>query len=174
MDDSRIKDVSSLLRAFFDEEQIRRGGQYSSFLATWKTLVGERAAGHSRIADIERGNLVIEADHPGWIQILQLRQSEILKSARDRFPELSLRGIVFRLSSRNENPSTETVPRPGPFGPDGNTAPVEIFPNPSPDRDRDRRKGTKGPLSLEGIEDPLLKERLEALKKAMEDEGSAH
>jgi hypothetical protein len=47
--------------------------------------------------------LLIEADHPGWIQILQTRQNELLTVAKRRFPDLDIRGIAFRLSrSRQE------------------------------------------------------------------------
>jgi hypothetical protein len=97
MEGSRFKDVSTLLRAFFDEERLRRGGQYSKFFSSWKEIVGERLASHSRVGDIEKGILVVEVEHPGWIQLLQLRQSEILQATCRRFPELELHGIVFRL-----------------------------------------------------------------------------
>ena len=56
------------------------------------------AAVHSRIRELERGVLLVEADHPGWIQILQTRQRELLSAVQRRYPELNIRGIAFRLS----------------------------------------------------------------------------
>ncbi|MDA8425755.1 MAG: DUF721 domain-containing protein [Treponema sp.] len=98
MDDSRIKNISSLLTAFFDHETVRQGKRYADVFGGWTRIAGDRLAAHSRIVEIERNFLIVEAEHPGWIQLLQLRQSELLASVQRRFPELSLRGIVFRLS----------------------------------------------------------------------------
>lgn len=100
MGDSRIKDVSTLLSAFFDANKLKKGERYSDFFSSWPDLVGSRLAAHSRIADVDKGFLVIEAEHPGWIQLLQIRQSSILSDIARRYPELALRGIVFRLSDK--------------------------------------------------------------------------
>ena len=56
------------------------------------------AAVHSRIRELERGLLLVEADHPGWIQILQTKQAELLSAAQRRYPDLDIRSIAFRLS----------------------------------------------------------------------------
>jgi hypothetical protein len=98
MDDSSIKDIGSLLSAFFDEEKLRRGGRYAQFFESWQAVVGERLAAHSRVADLDKGILVVEAEHPGWIQLLQMRQSQTLDALIARFPDLGLRGIAFRLA----------------------------------------------------------------------------
>jgi predicted nucleic acid-binding Zn ribbon protein len=56
------------------------------------------AAVHSRIKELERGVLIVEADHPGWIQILQTKQAELLQAIQSRCPKQDIRGIAFRLS----------------------------------------------------------------------------
>ena len=56
------------------------------------------AAVHSRIRELEQGLLLVEADHPGWIQILQTKQAELLSAVRRRYPDLDIKGIAFRLS----------------------------------------------------------------------------
>jgi predicted nucleic acid-binding Zn ribbon protein len=56
------------------------------------------AAVHSRIKNLERGMLIVEADHPGWIQILQTKQAELLQAIQYRYPKQDIRGIAFRLS----------------------------------------------------------------------------
>jgi hypothetical protein len=109
MGDSRVKDISSLLSSFFDEDKLRRGERYSDFFSSWPALVGTRLAAHSRVTDVDKGLLIVEAEHPGWIQLLQMRQSGILENVARRFPELGLRGIVFRLSSHSGAPRI-TVP----------------------------------------------------------------
>jgi len=110
MEDSRVKDVSLLLSAFFDAEKRRRGEMYSNFFALWPSLVGPRIAAHSRILDVDKGLLIVEAEHPGWVQLLQLRQSSIVEGVSRRFPELGLRGIAFRLSGENYSSPSPTAP----------------------------------------------------------------
>ena len=56
------------------------------------------AAIHSRIRELERGVLLVEADHPGWIQILQTKQAALLSAVQRRYPDLDIRAIAFRLS----------------------------------------------------------------------------
>jgi len=67
-----------------------------------KTAAGSEdvpaAAVHSRIKEFERGMLLVEADHPGWIQILQSRQTELLSAIQRRYPKMDIHAIAFRLS----------------------------------------------------------------------------
>jgi hypothetical protein len=56
------------------------------------------AADHSHITDPTHSVLLVEADHPGWIQILQTKQRELLTEAQRAFPQLTITGISFRLS----------------------------------------------------------------------------
>ena len=70
-------------------------------------MAGPRAAAHSRIADVVNHFVVVTADHPGWIQLLQFRQIALLESLQREFPALDIRGIQFRLSG-SENPIGST------------------------------------------------------------------
>lgn len=191
MDDSRIKDAGALLSAFFDEEKLRRGGLYADFFTSWKYLVGDRLAAHSRVADVDKGVLIVEAEHPGWIQLLQFRQSEILAGVAARFPELALRSVVFRLGKGKglpggtaEGGNGAAAPRPGPFGPEGReliaaelaaeaAREAEAAGLAPPDgSEAAGRSGEAGaetaPPSLEDIADPGLRELLSGLKSAIE------
>jgi hypothetical protein len=58
---------------------------------------GELLHSHSRVVDLKRGILLIEADHPGWIQLLQLHQKYILTGLRRKAPELEIRVLSYRL-----------------------------------------------------------------------------
>jgi hypothetical protein len=151
MDDSRIKSARELLEAFFDEEKLRRGRGYAEFFSSWKFLVGEQAAAHSRVADVNNGILVIETEHPGWIQLLQLRQKAILDGIEARYPELNLRSIVFRVGSATTEQSKPLKPTP--------QATVLLT---EEDRAIVREADTTG------VEDPLLRTLLASLKATME------
>ena len=57
---------------------------------------------HSKIKSLERGVLIIEADHPGWVQILQTKKAELLSLVRRLYPELEIRSIALRLGRSNK------------------------------------------------------------------------
>ena len=56
------------------------------------------AAAHSRISDLKRGVLLIEADHPGWVQILQTKKADLLEVVKRRCPSMDIRNISFILN----------------------------------------------------------------------------
>jgi len=122
MADSRIKSVSELLSSFFDQDLVKRGELYSGFGRSWKTIAGSRLGEHSRPVDIHRGILIVEAEHQGWMQLLQLQEDKILEEIGRKFPDLKIRGIAFKLG----NPAAPTVVAPPPIktAPPIVTAPV--------------------------------------------------
>jgi hypothetical protein len=63
--------------------------------------------------------LIVEAEHQGWMQLLQLDQDRILAEIQRRFPELEIRGIGFRLAKDGPEPEAsrtdpDEVPKPVP------------------------------------------------------------
>jgi hypothetical protein len=113
-----MKKAGDLLAAFFDEATLQKAKEYGSLFAStsWAALLENcglsQGISHSQIAELERSVLLIEADHPGWIQILQTKQKELLDAARKRFPELGLAGISFRLA-REPFKTSERPPKTG-------------------------------------------------------------
>lgn len=61
--------------------------------------VGEKLAAHSRVIDLKNGVLLIEADHPGWIQLLQLNKAFILKGLKSSSQDIKT--LAFRLKGSN-------------------------------------------------------------------------
>ncbi|MDR3147385.1 MAG: DUF721 domain-containing protein [Treponema sp.] len=100
-----MKRAGEYLAAIIDADLFKKAKTYSGFFSSWAQICHNcgiaAAAGHSRIRDLEKGILVVEADHPGWVQILQTKAQWILNHARRRFPELDIRGISLTLS-KNE------------------------------------------------------------------------
>jgi len=104
--------ISGLFKQRFGEDFMENARLSAELFNSWEKTVcqvwprGEdqknedipAAAVHSRIVELERGMLFVEADHPGWIQILQTRQAELLLAIQRRCPKLDIRGIAFRLS----------------------------------------------------------------------------
>jgi hypothetical protein len=97
-----MKTAGELLAVFFDKSLVEKAQGYSNLFSCWAEITEKNeipsAAAHSRIVELERAVLLVEADHPGWIQILQTKQVQLLKTVIRRFPDLVIRGISFRLS----------------------------------------------------------------------------
>ncbi|MBR4159370.1 MAG: DUF721 domain-containing protein, partial [Spirochaetia bacterium] len=41
--------------------------------------------------------LTLSADHPGWIQVAQLKKNEILEKIKERFPDKNIDNIKISL-----------------------------------------------------------------------------
>jgi hypothetical protein len=93
-----MKRAGELLAAFFDQQTFGAARDYSELFSSWRSIAGDALAAHSRIRELERSVLLVEADHPGWIQILQTREKDLLDALRRRFPDQHITGISFRLS----------------------------------------------------------------------------
>lgn len=75
---------------------------YSSVFKGWSKIAGEDMVSHSSVKDLTNGILLIEADHPGWIQLLQMRKKKILKNIHKFYPELEVINIRFILKSNKD------------------------------------------------------------------------
>jgi len=113
--------AGDLLNSFLSFYHLDKGEVYVSFFSRWRELVGDDIASHARTVDIKKGALVVEVDHPGWMQLRQLKQAEILKTIERRYPELRIRYIHMRLVKDapkvyRDPPVTETIePEASPF-----------------------------------------------------------
>lgn len=59
----------------------------------WKDLAGEKYAEHTAPTDIKDDVLFVKADHPVWVQMLQLQQRQILQRVNKAYPSLRLKRI---------------------------------------------------------------------------------
>ena len=78
------------------------GKMYVSFFNSWNKIAGTDISNHSRLTDIKNGILYMEVDHPGWIQLIQLRKREILKKTKSMFPQLEIRDIRIFLEKHKK------------------------------------------------------------------------
>ena len=108
-----MKKAGEVLSAIFDERLIKKARGYSRLFDFWTEAVKNNgiaaAADHSRIKELDRGILIIEADHPGWKQILQTKQGRLLNDFRRRFPEMDISGISLILGYGSTQIGEEAV-----------------------------------------------------------------
>ena len=60
--------------------------------------IGERLAGNTRVIDLKNGVLLVETDHPGWIQYLKMYQKFIINGIKMNLPELKISSLAFRVA----------------------------------------------------------------------------
>ncbi|MDR2746498.1 MAG: DUF721 domain-containing protein [Treponema sp.] len=154
-----MKKAGDLLAAFLDERLTETARGYSDLFSSWKTMAGDKIASHSRIKDLKRSILLVEADHPGWIQILQTKAPQIISAVRRCFPELDVRGVFFTLGKpKGEVPEEAESPEP------------EIPPEQEPVREnKGPEEGRTTNEVWEQIGDPDLKDSLKRLERSIED-----
>jgi len=107
-DDTQIESSAELINGLFANIERSEIDASNKIVNNWKkTLLsihnpvnentGENLASHSHIVDLKNGSLLVEADHPGWIQMLQMYKKFILTGLKKLCPELEINSIVFRL-----------------------------------------------------------------------------
>lgn len=64
---------------------------------------GKNLFSHSHINDLKNGILFIDVDHPGWINLFQLRKKFILNGMKRYAPELGITSIAFRVGGKRGN-----------------------------------------------------------------------
>ena len=60
--------------------------------------IGERLAGNTRVIDLKNGVLLVETDHPGWIQYLKMYQKFIINGLKMNLPNLKISTLAFRVA----------------------------------------------------------------------------
>jgi hypothetical protein len=148
-----IKRAGEVLKACLNDEQLFELQVYSSFFKNWKSIVGEKIACHSKIKDIRNKIVVIEAEHPSWIQLIRIRESEILKKIQQKYTDLDIRGISICLRDTIDPQGTRFEPPA--------KAPEEEISTP-----------IQGKRSVPRGENPELDKVLEKLKAAIETKSS--
>ncbi|HZK19290.1 MAG TPA: DUF721 domain-containing protein [Treponemataceae bacterium] len=97
-------DLINTIYAKIDKNQVENT---NNILNAWDKVVssikpdGLKLAAHSRIIDLKNNILLVETDHPGWTQLLQMRRKFILKGLKIEFPRLHINTIAFKLKSDN-------------------------------------------------------------------------
>ncbi|TFG81891.1 MAG: DUF721 domain-containing protein, partial [Spirochaetales bacterium] len=103
MGDSRIRKAGDLLGAILTPEVASKAGDWAAFFGSWHKAAGDQLSAHSRPIDVRNGIVIVEADHPGWIQLLQMKQEYLLTVIARNYPTLDIRGIAFRLAERGKD-----------------------------------------------------------------------
>jgi predicted nucleic acid-binding Zn ribbon protein len=91
---------------------------YSSLFGGWDQIAGDSLAEHSRVYELRQQNLIVDVDHPGWMQHLLLKKRAILAKLRRQYPQLAIRDIRVRVVQRGSLQRTEPEAAPSRGEPD--------------------------------------------------------
>ncbi|MBQ1627644.1 MAG: DUF721 domain-containing protein [Treponema sp.] len=85
----------------------------NKFYKAWKYIItkingcGQNLYDHSRIIDLKNGILLIETDHPGWTQLMQMYSKFILRGLKMNMPEIKVDSLAFRVKGSKAELSSD-------------------------------------------------------------------
>lgn len=93
-----MKRASDILARLIDEKTDAQSLAGSGVFRSWADLAGAPLSDHSRVYEVMHGQLCVEVDHPGWLQVLLLRKKQILHRVTRAYPQLAIRGLRARVN----------------------------------------------------------------------------
>lgn len=102
-----------VLEGILSDVDRQRMEESTIILERWKSIItsiksfvnpncGESMYLHSRILDIKNGIIILQVDHPGYIQLFDTHKKYILKGIRMKIPQMKVENISYRLDKRND------------------------------------------------------------------------
>jgi predicted nucleic acid-binding Zn ribbon protein len=88
-----MKKASELIEQIFSSLNIRDEKDAVSLFSSWEMLAGSDVASHSYILELSGKTLIVSVDHPGWVQMVQMKKRSILNRIKEKYPELGIERI---------------------------------------------------------------------------------
>ena len=112
-------DFSQLVSSVFDGLSMVDAEHSVRVVSLWQEITeslsgrGSFLSGHSRTIELKKGVLLVEADHPACINLLQMYKRAIVSALKKRAHELGVKNLVYRLKGTDATLSqVQTVPPP--------------------------------------------------------------
>lgn len=112
--DEEFRNFNSIISSTFKNIQLYQVEKADSVLNVWKKILlsiksytnpneGQNLADHSKVVDLKNGILLIEVDHPGWIELLQLHKKYIMIGLKRNLPDINIKTLAFRLKGKKDD-----------------------------------------------------------------------
>ena len=109
MSEDEIQSFGQVIDKSFSSIRMKDMGRAINIYDTWKSVLqkiysernpneGKNMAAHSQVVDLKNGILLVEADHPGWIELLRLHKKFILNGMQKAIKDENIDTLAFRLS----------------------------------------------------------------------------
>lgn len=102
-EESNVISCSDMINRVFTNLETSDFDRSNKIVKVWRDVVskitgnGEKLAAHTSVVDIKNGVLLVESDHPGWNQMLQMHRKFILKGLDMYAKELGIKTLAFRI-----------------------------------------------------------------------------
>ncbi|MCF0126522.1 MAG: DUF721 domain-containing protein [Clostridia bacterium] len=104
---NEIINAGEMINRVFSNIEASNFENANKITSIWKKVVrgiknsrdeyyGDKIASHSDVVDFKNGQLLIETDHPGWIQAIQLYSKFIIRGMNMNMTDLKVQSLVFR------------------------------------------------------------------------------
>lgn len=96
-------DSAQMIMKVFNNLSAQDMEEYGKAQKAWQETVskisvnGEKLAAHSSVADLKNGILLIESDHPGWNQMLQMHKKFILTGMNRLCGGMKIESLAFKV-----------------------------------------------------------------------------
>ncbi len=94
LDTSLMKNAGDVSKAWYDTVKTIKSFNQED---TSRVQVGTQLADHSRVIDVKNEVLIVETDHPGRLQLLQIHKKYILEGLRRKVPDIPIKNITYKL-----------------------------------------------------------------------------
>lgn len=110
---NEVISCSDIIQAAYNNIEKSAFEKNNKFSSSWKKIltsiktynsdsnIGQNLFDNSNVVEIKNNILLVEANHPGWIQMFQLHKNYILKGLKMYVPELNINSLAFRLKGSN-------------------------------------------------------------------------
>ena len=93
------KKAGDILYRYLEKTCSNIGRKYSEMFRSWENIAGKDLKDHTRIREFIKGTVIIEADHPAYMQLLQIRKTKILEKLKRSYRELNIRNLRIIVDS---------------------------------------------------------------------------
>lgn len=105
--------MKGVLEGLLSDVSRSRMNDSSNILEKWKSIItsirsvvnpdcGKSMYFHSRIIDIKDDIIILQVNHPGFIQLFENHKKYILRGIQMKIPQLKIRNITYRLDRKDD------------------------------------------------------------------------
>lgn len=159
--DVKFRRADAILNSLFPNIDAQKMQESIAVSKGWKEIVGTIStnpaeknktgmllAAHSNVVDLKNDILLVETDHPGYIQLMQNYKTYILHGLKMKYPQLNVKNLCFKLqNSQVRIPDYQEDIRPAGIS--------------------DEEQGDKSKIEVDENLAPELREKFEKLKSSL-------
>ncbi len=91
--------VSAALSELIQRRGYARSLGQTQLRSVWEEVAGSAVAAQTRVTGIQRGALQVEVSNSALLsELVAFQRTALLKSLRERYPELNIKDVKFRLN----------------------------------------------------------------------------